>query len=283
MPSSTPTESCTIDVEFDECFNVTPDDSNCQELPNALTLRYNGGNCAQSDNRQALSMVQCSDSTTNPPPSSGGSYIVAEEHGGGDVYFEGFVDVGEDYTLALSGKSLPADMSITVYDPNGSSNPGDIVNVANIQQTLTFHTSCSQPLFLKDKYGAHQVVEWSNDLQGIVSCFVATQTGPVTLTNNFNQAITLLEANIITNFLPQPIDKTDEVVGQILMPGESVELCSADVTVDLTDQDTQYTFLVTIVGEVSNGSITCNGADSLECSADVPSLFPSASPTINPV
>ena len=294
-PSPAPTGSCTIDVAIDGCFNFTPiGDNNCEGRPVVITFRYNGGDCSQSDNLQDRQKFDCFDSATNPPPTVGGttSYILATELGGGDVYFEGFVDVGQDFTLNgdRTFDKLSADMNITVYDPAGSTDPATIINGANLQQTVFVHLSCSQPLFLKDRFGAHQVVEWIEGDGRVVSCFIETETGSLTLSLNASSQedpVRLLEMNVITNVQPEPINYTDQVNGVILQPGGSIDLAPINVTVDLTSR-TRYTFFTTVIGETLDGSTMCNGFDFHECIAGValppffPTLAPTPSPTITP-
>lgn len=259
-----------------------------------LTFRYNGGDCSQSDNLQDRQKFDCFDSATNPPPTTARStsYIIATALGGGDVYFEGFVDVGGDYTLNEDRvfDKLSADMNITIYDPMGSTDPTAIINGGNIQQTIYVHLSCSQPLFLKDRFGANQVVQWIEGDGRVVSCFIQTETAPLTLSlnaSNQEEPVRLLEMNVITNTQPEPINKTMEVNGVILNPGGTIDLSPINVTVDLTSR-TRYTFFTTVIGETLDGSTMCNGFDFHECIAGValppffPTLAPTPSPTITP-
>jgi len=294
-PSPAPTSSCIIDVSLDGCFNFTPiGDNNCQGRPVVISFRYNGGDCSQSDNLQDRQKFDCFDSS-NPPPTTAGTvaYITATELGGGDTYFEGFVPVGDVYTLNddRSFDKLSADMNITIYDPMGSSDPATIVNGANIMQTIFVHLSCSQPLFLKDRFGASQVVEWIEADGRTVSCFVQTETGSLTLSLNATgiegaDAVRLLEMNVISN-TEGFINYTEQVNGVILTGGEVLELSPINVTLDLTERQ-RYTFFTTVVGETLDGSTECNGFDFHECVAGIalpplfPTLAPTASPTITP-
>lgn len=290
-PSPAPTTSCVIDVEIEGCFNFTPiGDNNCQGRPVVLTFRYNGGDCSQSDNLQDRQKFDCFDASTPPPLEAGTvSYILATELGGGDVYFEGFVPVGELYTLNEDRifDKLSADMNITIYDPAGSDDPATIVNGANIMQTIFAHLSCSQPLFLKDRFGANQVVQWIEGDGRVVSCFIETTTAPLTLTLNTTgiegeNAVRLLEMNVISN-TEGFINKTMEVNGVILTSGDVLELCPINVTVDLTER-MRYTFFTTVVGETLDGSTECNGFDFHECIAGqaLPPFFPTLAPTPSP-
>jgi hypothetical protein len=169
----------------------------------------------------------------------------------------------------------------------GSEDPAVIVNGANIMQTIFVHLSCSQPLFLKDRFGSSQVVEWIEADGRTVSCFVQTETGSLTLSLNTTgvdgaNAVRLLEMNVISN-TEGFINVTDEVNGVILTSGEVLELSPINVTLDLTTRQ-RYTFFTTVVGETLDGSTECNGFDFHECVAGtaLPPLFPTLAPTSSP-
>lgn len=224
-----------------------------------------------------------------PPPTQAGeeAYIVATELEGFMVYFEGFVGVGNSYTLNedFSIDKLPPNMNITVYHPAGSTDPSTIVQGANIMQTLFVHLSCSQPLFLKDRFGSGQVVQWIEVGGRNVSCFQETVTGDLIFVSldaeNQDQPVRLVEMVIVPNFADEPINKTDEANGLILEPnGESIILTPINVPVIFT-QGARYTFSTTIFGETLDGSQLCNGYDFHECNAGIalPPSFPTLAPT----
>jgi hypothetical protein len=293
---------CIIDVEMMGCFNFSlPFGNSCMGRPVSIMFRYNGGSCAQSDNLQDRQKFDCfdvepSEGGVGPPPTTGGTraYIVATTLGGADVYFEGFVDVGETYSLNedLEYAKLSADMNITVYDPMGSEDPATIVQYGNTMQTMFLHLSCSQPLYLFDRFGAQQVVEWMEDDGRVVSAFIDVPVGEM-LSLSLNatgisgqDSVRLLEMNILSN-TDGFINKTDEINGVILTEGEVLELEPINITVDLTRR-TRYTFFTTVVGETLDGSAECNGFDFHECEAGVnlppafPTIAPTPSPTITP-
>jgi hypothetical protein len=281
-------------------LNVTlAADNNCQGRPVQLTFRYNGGDCSQSDNLQDRQKFDCFDILpplgAGPPPTQAGveSYVLATTLGGEDVYFEGFVEVGKLFTLNedFFFDKLSADMNVTFYDPAGSTDPATIVQGANIMQTEFIHLSCSQPLFLKDRFGAGQVVQWIEDDGRNVSCFQETVTGDLVVSldaENQDQPVRLLEMVIVSNVADEPINKTEEVNGQILEPGgDAIILSPINVTVDLTER-VRYTFFTTIIGETLDGNQMCNGFDFYECIAGIalppffPTLAPTPSPTVTP-
>jgi hypothetical protein len=178
-------------------------------------------------------------------------------------------------------------MNITVYDPAGSDDPATILDQSNMLQTMFLHLSCSQPLFLLDRFGAQQVVEWTEGSGRLVTTQVATTTEALALSLNSNNivgqdGVRLLEMNIISN-TEGFINKTDEVNGVVITEGETIELSPINVTLDLS-QRTRYTFFTTITGETLDGTAECNGFDFHECivGAALPPAFPTLAPTPSP-
>lgn len=288
-PSPVPTSRCEIDVTLDGCFNFTPiGDNNCQGRPIQMTFRYNGGDCSQSDNLQDRQNFDCFDILdpgAGPPPLSAGaeSLVSITRLNGNEVYFEGIVPIGGLFVLNADGlfDKLAADMNFTIYDPEIGK------NFAGMQQTVFVHLSCSQPLFLKDRFGASQVVQWIEDDGRNVSCFQDTQTGSLIVELNastIDEPIELEQMTVIVNVFDQPINYTDDVAGIILEPGgEAIELPPINITVDLTER-VRYTFFTTVIGRAVSSGVQCNGFDFTECIAGValPPIFPTLAPTPSP-
>jgi hypothetical protein len=253
-----------------------------------MSFRYNGGDCSQSDNLQDRQNFDCFDIGSGPPTVAGvESIITATRLGGTETYFSGPVKVGGMYTMNEDGSfdKLAADINITVYDPAiGISGEGML-------QTIFVHLSCSQPLFLKDRFGSSQTVQWIEDDGRNVSCFQDTETGSLVVSLNastVDEPVELLEMVVISNVQDEPINYTDAVQGTILEPGgESITLPPINVTVDLTDR-VRYTFFTTIIGRAVTSGVMCNGFDFTECIAGValppffPTLAPTPSPTVTP-
>merc|ERR1712166_558210 len=295
-PSPSPTSSCVIDVDLTGCPQYNSSlDNDCQGRPWEITFRYNGGGCAQSDNLQPRQKFSCTDNPTTaenrslqsflgaPTAEGTQSYITAVPRGGTDLYFAGPVAVGEKYTLNQDRvfDKLSADMTITIFDAEGG----------NVLQLVDLHLSCSQPLFLFDKFGASQVTEWVETSGRVVS---DTQTGVETgtievglATDNQQKPVRLLEMTVLTNTQDQPIDYTSQVAGQVLQPGSSIELPGFEIDIELGLQ-VRYTFFTTIIGETLDGTNMCNGNDMLECIVGFnlnpvfPTMVPTPSPTITP-
>jgi hypothetical protein len=284
-PSSNPTSVCVIDIELTGCpkYNISLD-NNCEGRPQVITFRYLGGVCSQSDNLQPRQKFSCEDANGGPPTAPGTpNYIIATPTGGNDLYFEGPVAVGEKYTLNPNKDfdKLSADMTIQVFSSQGGS----------LLQTTDLHLSCSQPLFLFDKFGASQVTEWIETSGRIVTdtqTDVPTGSIVVQLDAALDlKPVRLREMQIITSALDTPIDYTSQVAGVVLEPGVAIELPGFEIDIELGTR-TRYTFFTTIIGETLDGTSTCNGNSFLECTVGFnldpafPTNVPTPRPTITP-
>merc|ERR1740130_1146826 len=258
-------------------YNISLD-NDCQGRPWEITFRYNGGNCAQSDNLQPRQKFSCTDTGSGPPTALGAqSYITATPRGGSDLYFAGPVKVGEKYTLNADRQfdKLSADMTLSIFDSQGG----------NALQITDVHLSCSQPLFLFDKFGASQVTEWVETSGRVVT---DTQTGVETGTievkldtsTDIVKPVRLLEMTVLTNTQDQPIDYTSQVAGMVLGPGDVIELPGFQIDIDLSER-TRYTFFTTIIGDTLDGTNMCNGFSFLECTIgfNLLPVFPTNVPT----
>lgn len=92
---------------------------------------------------------------------------------------------------------------------------------------------------------------------------------------------------VLTNVREEPIDYTPNVAGQVLEPGQKLELPGFSVDIDLSDRN-RYTFFTTVIGETLDGTNTCNGFDFTECIVGFnllptfPTQVPTSSPTSTP-
>ena len=93
--------------------------------------------------------------------------IVSNAKGEGIIYHEGFVPVGSDYSIVTppGEEEFTADQRIMIYTNDPVADPS-----SDLLQEVGYHTSCSQPLELKDRYGASQLVGFRNEVQGNVTC-----------------------------------------------------------------------------------------------------------------
>jgi hypothetical protein len=72
------------------------------------------------------------------------------DDGGAKVWFDGIVALGETYDIDASNEGashLPSATFVHIFDVSG-----------NLLQTVEFHTSCSQPLFEGNQFGASLLV-----------------------------------------------------------------------------------------------------------------------------
>jgi hypothetical protein len=129
-----------------------------------MVMLYNGGDCSQAFNVQGeQGLYECFDIGNGPPvegPVPTFSYIKVVALNSPDIiYHEDWVEVGTNYDLTLpmnGGDRVASNMNITIYSTN-------ITEPQFQLQNLKYHSSCSANLFLKDKFGASQLVEWEND------------------------------------------------------------------------------------------------------------------------
>ena len=233
-------------------------------------MLYNGGGCAQSDNTQELKFT-CEDFNGGPPLNEGDeSYIVVTDiKGNGITYFEGLVAVGDIYSLNDAGERFEADMFITISSPDQST----------LLQMVQYHSSCSQNLELKNRFGASQLVAFINELQGLVSCFAdfsfALQIAVPIAAIGEGIEITSLIAE--TNFAGT-IDLSEQVVGQPpLDPGENI-VVTLEGTIDASSRMT-YTIRYLIEGtRVADGSF-CFGMEMVSFEAGRDPTVPAGVPS----
>jgi len=281
--------SCTPRGGSEDCGSIVVARTRCNQRPVAMVFKYNGGTCDQSDNIQPPTLFQCFDFFGGPPTTSGEtSYIlVTDIKGGSIVYHEGTVAVGDEYTVADRPFEVDANMNITIY------RNGNIV-AENLLQTLVYHSSCSQNLFLKDRYGASQLVIFVNNLQGVQTCFFnATYT--ISLENSFNTvgsgssaSLTTLLGNIELGNQIIPFDFSDDISGTVLQPdtvydGTPLKL---DVVIDLTvisnNQVSTFITAISPSGFVCSDIDTLNFVSGLAPPPNIPTRSPTSIPTRSP-
>jgi hypothetical protein len=244
-----------------------------------MGFRYNGGDCSQESNVQDPQLYQCRDLFGGPPVEIGEeSYILVQDIKGlGIIFFEGFVPVGDQFTMTNGGSEvLAANVNVTIYNT-------DVVIPSNIRQTMIIHTSCSQVTFLKDRYGAIELLSFNNTIQGFVSCFVDLTLGfdVVNTVNGFNVVLESLTS--VTNFdMPNNfLNFTEEVSGVSLGPGEALPRFSTMVTIDLSVRQ-RYTVFSTVQGGSPDG-FSCRSTDFLNFTAGNTETSSATAPTTPPV
>ena len=174
---------------------------------------------------------------------------------------------------------LSADMVLEIY----SADPA--AGGALLQSTMV-HLSCSQALFLFDKFGSSQVTEWIETDGRIVTdeqLNVPSGELVVELDTTITKPVRLLELQVLASTSTMPFDYTDEVNGVILNPGDSITLDPIPIDIEL-GQRVEYVFFTTITGETLDGTNQCNGNSFLSCTVgfNLAPIFPTTLPTPRP-
>jgi hypothetical protein len=292
-PSSTPTDQCQLGFNLDckapsgvsldgSCNFEYTQPPGCQEKPTEMILRYNGGDCDTSFNLQGNTFFSCEDFNQGPPTNEGAvSYIEVTDFGGnGNIYHGGLVNVGEDFTI--SG-AFGANLNITIFDPKAFTDINVITQAENIIETITFHVTCptiSQNLFLKDRFGAIQLVEFQNALQGRVSVF---QTLMLSFEVSSDVAVELQTMDIVANIDNDHFgiyNITDLAVGKVVSPGKSFSGIQS-ISIDL-GRHSKYT-AEGVVFAIALAGHKCYGSDNTDFAAgEKLPLLPTTAPTPAP-
>ena len=115
--------------------------------PQMLVIKYTGESCAASSHSQDPKKVKC----LGDPQGETSVWIRATDKKGNKVWFEGDVNVGNDWMFEIDAKTetLAGDTKVFIYDEYGET----------LLQTIQFHTSCSQPLNIGDQFGSLVLVD----------------------------------------------------------------------------------------------------------------------------
>jgi hypothetical protein len=245
----------------------------CFQRPLQITMLYNGGDCSQSDNSQALKFT-CADSNGGPPTTEGAmSYIVVTDiRGRGRTYFQGMVPVGSQYILGDGVNRVEADMFINIFAPDR----------ATLLQAVQYHSSCaSPPLELMDRFGASQIVQFLNKAQGNVTSFADFKFRlDVSVPMASGENITLKSLIANTNFAGR-INLTNQIAGETVTPGGNVVVV-LEGTIDASVRR-MYVIMFVIEGTQNRSGEICTGMDTLSLEAgnapDAPSYVTPTAPT----
>jgi hypothetical protein len=244
-----------------------------------MTMLLNGGDCSQSYSVQVFQpdKFSCTDVVPGGVPTTEGTEVFVVVFALSDpsiVYTYDYVPVGSTFLVNDNDEIFETDQNVTIYS-------SDKIGYDTMLQTINYHSSCSQDLFLKDRFGAVQLVEWINEEQGVVSSFAnatfdVSVTVPIDITGS---GLTLTSMFAVTNV--GVFNFTDEVSGQTIDAGDSVEV-SYDATLDLSTEQ-RYTILAEITGTTDAGT-TCRGTAFYNFTAGVtlPDTFPSDAPALAP-
>lgn len=262
--------SCNVDVQFGECPIPDPIsiDNGCFNPFQVVTLRYNGGECIQSNNSLQRHEFTCDDMNGGPPALSSSSsssstttnYIVVTSRNGNETYFAGNVSIGDEYTLNADEKYpvLIGEMTISVYDTLGG----------NMLQKTNLLLDCTNQLFLFDEFGSSQVNHWKEIDGREVQAPDYTRIGSIAVTVNNSgdsSVIRLVEMSLLGNMQDDPVNYTPEVKDIILQPQETISLKNFNFQYEYGLGRTSYTLFTTIIGESLDGSEQCNNYAMIEC------------------
>jgi hypothetical protein len=120
--------------------------------PSGLRWRYTGLGCAGSDNSQVLGGQNfCEDFGDYPSTPSNGFLTVRITGGPDRGTYENVVanlQPGATFLSPPNGGRAGANTVFTIRDAAG-----------NLLHRVGFHTSCSQPLFIGDRFGSFELIE----------------------------------------------------------------------------------------------------------------------------
>lgn len=256
------------------CNNIPEVDTRCNDTPTRLRVRFNGGDCAESRNFQTKNIFACVDYNGSPSMDIGSeAFIVVNDAKGKNImYYEGYLNVGEIFDITNNGNELEEILNVTIYSSHGKSS-------LDILQTMVFHSSCLEDLFLKDTFGSIQLVEFENQNQGVVSSFVDALLAFHILNEGepvINLASLLSESNIFETF-----NLTSKVKNELIPSGENLILAQP-FQIDITSRR-EYAFNTKVIG-TSGPSFECEYDDFLTFEAGnfVEYLYPTSSPTFAP-
>lgn len=257
-----------------DCDSIPVPTTLCEDTPFAMIFKYNGGDCEQSFNLQPSSLFSCQDFNGGPPTEEGEqSFVtVTDTKGMGITYFSDFVGVGGDFFVEDDGNNVADDMQVAIYSSADTSQE-------TMLQAIVYHSSCSENLFLKDRFGSVQLTVFVNEKQGAVTC-------DFSVTYVFSVENVAEESDLILQTLESDtniglLNLTNEVNGVVVAPGNSATFERA-VILDLTVRQ-RYTLDTTVMG-LSRQSIGCSNDDflSFEAGSPLPPSIPTSAPTSSP-
>lgn len=234
-----------------------------------MKYKYNGGDCSQSFTIQEAEKFSCTDfdwaeGESGPPLDEPAYIVLVAQKDETEEYFRGTVSPGEIFT-AIAGEGtdqdkFEADSTMYIYD-----NENDL----NLMQLVLFHTSCSQNLFLKDRYGSAQVVEFTNPT-GTFTCFldatldivlVSDGQGAATI-NELSGSFTNSSGTVTYDWTPSP---------PVLPPGNPIEV-NQQIKLDMTvEQEYEATVFLSVETGPGPFGRQCDASNSTSWVAGNPS------------
>lgn len=209
----------------------------CTKRPSTMTLKFNGGACDQSMNQQDGDKFSCTD--YGDGPAGAGTHRVVGPY----TEFAADLDVGDTFTLdsVYTDGWFPSNVKIQIYAGN---------TTETLLQEVYFHSSCSKPLSLSDKFGAVQVFGFTNDeyYEGTVSLNQPFET-LVQIENNSTRANVTVDA---LEFVVNGLGGAQEVSNATLAFGDGLNV----TTSDLVDTTGPLVYQASVVA-VGDNNVTC--------------------------
>lgn len=121
--------------------------------PQGLTMLYTGADCSATSHGQAAGKVNCGGDSGMATPVR----ILAQDRdnpndSSAKIWFDGYVGLNSTFVIdALNGGStrLSTETHVFIYSVGGT-----------LLQSVEFHTSCSQPLMVGDRFGSLDLVAY---------------------------------------------------------------------------------------------------------------------------
>mmetsp|Transcript_14906 Transcript_14906/g.43022 ORF Transcript_14906/g.43022 Transcript_14906/m.43022 type:complete len:1243 (+) Transcript_14906:414-4142(+) len=269
-----PTEQCNVEVDLEckidptqtidgstSCDVIIPIATRCDKRASVMTWRFNGGDCEQSFNIQEADKFTCTDFSGGAPTEGSAWLTVTSVKDESDVYFDGEVRVGDLFTMFASNTNkgkFDADSFFYVYSDSTKE---------NLIQLSSVHTSCSQNLFLKDKFGSVQLLIFENEF-GLFTCFVGA-TYSYTLSNEAAaNAGAIVEFTSTTNGVSD--DCLDDLPAPGVIPPDTTIVVDKEILIDMTVRQT-YDTTVFVRAETPGGA-TCSDTATLSFTSGNPNL-----------
>ena len=270
-----PIEACNVEVDLEckmdpsqtidgstSCDVIIPIATRCDNRAAVMTWRFNGGDCEQSFNIQEADKFVCTDFAGGAPTEGSAWLTVTSVKDESDVYFDGEVRVGDLFSMFAGNTNkgkFDADSFFYVYSDSSKT---------NLLQLSSVHTSCSQNLFLKDKFGSVQLLIFENEF-GLFTCFVQATYG-FTLTNQgAADSGTIVEFTSTTNGITDDCLSAIPDGGGTVQPGDTV-IVDKQVLIDMTVRQ-EYNTVAYIRAETPGG-FSCDDTSTLQFTAGNPNL-----------
>ncbi len=244
---------CTEPIIDLECPELLISYSNgCVERPRNATFEYTGSDCGDSTDFMSRRNFTCIDQRGGPSSKPGAeAYITAVSNGGRDLHFQGAVTVGESFFL----NELPSDLEVKIFRfKNGP-----------LLQTIGLDVHCDSDLFVHDRFGSLELLEWTEPSGRKVSAEQWVLPERPTFQFNLN-AINLgnsplrLKGQMLSSKYTEPVYFINM---PILEPGAPTKIRGVPINID-DHQKTEYVFFWTFYIE-EDGSRSCRFSSFKTC------------------